>query len=51
MIYEVPTDTDEAGAIKARSRFTFRYQREPRECWADSATKRAKCGPRSEGVE
>jgi hypothetical protein len=30
LLYEVPTETDAAGAVTARSRFTFRFSREPR---------------------
>lgn len=45
MLYEVPTETDAAGAVTARSRFTFRFEREPRVCWLDRETMRGKCGP------
>lgn len=44
MLYEVPTDTDAAGAITARSRFTFRFARSETKAWWNKDTGRAQFG-------
>jgi hypothetical protein len=38
LLYEVPTDTSPSGEISARSRFNFKYHRQPIKVWLNRET-------------